>query len=596
MSHNPAGHGLPSLGGRYEVEEFLGQGSTGRVYRARDRQLGRTVAVKVLRSSDPCEIERFQSEARAQARIDHEHVCRVFDVDTIDGVPFIAMQFINGTTLREVAPDLSLDEKTEAVEQAARAVQAAHASGVIHRDLKPGNIMIERRPDGGIHAVVVDFGIARARSDPDDRLPALSSGTPAFMAPEQVISDEVDHRADVYGLGATLYGTIAEQVPFFGVTRAEVKRRILNEQPLALGLVVPGTPEDLEVIAAVAMDKNPRARYPTAAAFARDLARWRRGEPIEGRAGGPVYRVQTWLRAHRLTALAIASVVVIGGVLSAAMLRQQVRTDLRAQLIERYQVEVEQMDRVLRRARMMPQHDTTDAEEDVRRRLQRIEASLIEHGPLARGPAYFALGFGHLLLRETYEAEHWLRAALDAGFSRPEVCAALGVVLAIRVGHARSAGETIDPVAAEEAIRLLAATGAGTRGRDRFHAALAHFVAGDLDGALREARASIAETPWLYEARQLEGDVLVERARRRADAGDLEGAVVDLQRAGDAYAAGLSVGRSDAWLHAAEAARLELMAELARSGGAIDESEPGDDGLRRRSDEPAAESDGARPR
>ena len=553
----------PSLGDRYAVEELLGEGSTGLVYRARDRQLNRTVAIKVLRSREPGETARFQRESRAQAAIDHEHICRIFDVGEADGRAFIAMQYVNGRTLRELASDLSLDEKIEILDQTARAVQAAHTGGVIHRDLKPGNIMVERTPDGGFHATVLDFGIAG-----DDRTPGaegfvLSSGSPAFMAPEQVRGQTSDQRVDVYGLGATMYGVLAEQAPFFGETRAEVEEKILTEEPIRVGLVVPGTPEDLETIVAVAMARHPERRYPSVRAFADDLGRWRRGEPILARASGPVYRTATWLRRRWAPAAALALVVVTSTAAVSAVLWSRHRTEQRRVLAEWHHTEVERADRLLRRARMMPLHDTTPAESAVRQRLAEVEAGLLEHGPLARGPAYYALGFGHLMLRDLEQAEEWLRAAVNAGFSDPEVETALGIAQALQVLDSRPGGARApDDPRVEEAIRHLGASGPRTSERDDFHRALALCLNGELDEAIEAARVSSDRTPWLYEALQLEGDILVARAGQRRDRGDLDRALEDLLSAGDAYASGLEVARSDAWLYAAEARRLLRLMEL----------------------------------
>ena len=553
----------PSLGDRYAVEEFLGEGFTGLVYRAHDRQLDRTVAIKVLRSRDPREAARFQRESRAQAAIDHEHICRIFDVGETDGRAFIAMQFVDGKTLRDLASDLSLDEKIEILEQTARAVQAAHTGGVIHRDLKPGNIMVERNPDGGVHATVLDFGIAG-----DDRLLGgdglvLSSGSPAFMAPEQVLRKTADQRVDVYGLGATMYGVLAEQAPFFGETRDEVEERILAEDPVRLGLVVPGTPDDLETIVAVAMAKHPGRRYPSVRAFADDLGRWRRGEPIRARASGPIYRTATWLRTRWAPAAVLAMVVVTSTAAVSAVLWSRYRAEQRRVLAEWHHNEVERADRLLRRARMMPLHDTTTAENAVRQRLAEVEAGLLEHGPLARGPAHYALGFGHLMLRDLEQAEQWLQAAVDVGLTDPEVESALGIAQALQILDSRQGGDGVsDDPRVEQAIRHLGASGARTSERDDFHRALALCLAGELDRAIEAARVSSDRTPWLYEALQLEGDILVARAGLHRDRGDVDRAREDLLSAGVAYARGLEVARSDAWLYAAEARRLLLLMEL----------------------------------
>jgi len=552
---------------RYAIIEFIGEGGMGVVYRAIDRQLQRTVAIKFLRSRDRTDVARFRREARAQANIDHENVCRVFEVGEVGGRGFLAMQFIEGETLRVAAAELDLEEKLEVLEQVARAVQAAHAGGVVHRDLKPGNIMVERRPDGRLHAHVLDFGIAHESGERHDDAPSVPMGTPAFMAPEQVRNDgrALDHRVDVYGLGATLYAVLAEQAPFYGVTRAETKNKVLTQDPLRLGLVVPGTSEDLETIVAVAMSKEPGRRYPSARAFADDLGRWLEGEPIRTRRGGPFYRLSTWMRTRRSAAVSLALVLVVSGAAAGSALWLRYREGQRQTLVAQHQNEVEQIDQLLRRARMMPLHDTSAAEAAARLRLAEVEASLLEYGPLARGPAYYALGFGYLMLRESEAAEDWLRAALDSGFANPEVESALGIAQAMQIIAARrtpGVDETNNAALIEEAQRHLGHRGPKTADREHFLSALGFFVAGRMDEALDQARESSARVPWLYEALQLEGDILVARSVTCVVEGDIEGAAADLRRAGDAYARGLAVARSDAWLYDAEASRLLSMSDL----------------------------------
>jgi len=557
---------------RYAVIELVGEGGMGVVYRAIDRQLQRTVALKFLRSRDPAEVARFQCEAKAQASLDHEHVCRVFEVGEVGGRGFLAMQFIDGISLRSLGGELDLEEKLELLEQVARAVQAAHAVGVIHRDLKPGNIMVERRPDGHLHAYVLDFGIAHESDQPDDQAPTVPMGTPAFMAPEQIRGDSsaLDHRVDVWGLGATLYAVLAEQTPFYGATRAQTKEMVLNEEPLRLGLVVPGTSEDLETIVAVAMAKDPAQRYPSARAFADDLHRWLEGKPIQTRRADPFYRLTTWIRTRRLVAAVLTLVVVTSGAAASSAMWLRYRENQRQVLIAQRQNEVEQIDRLLRRARMMPLHDTSAAENEARRRLAEVEASLLATGPLARGPAYYTLGFGHLMLREFETAEDWLQAAVDSGFDSPEVESALGIAQAMQILAVRGVGgdnafgtdDSIDVV-----VRHLERRGPETAERDQFHSALGLFLLGRLDEALDRARASSDSVPWLYEALQLEGDILIVRSAAQEGRGDPEGAASDLRRAGDAYTRALGVARSDAWLYEAEAARLLRLTKLQRAGG-----------------------------
>ena len=282
----------------FTVTDFVGAGNTGRVYRASDRKSNRVVALKFLHSNDPAEVRRFQREARSQAQIDHDHVCRIYDVGEVDGRPFIAMQFIDGRPLQDLAADLSLESKVRLMEQVAWAAQVAHSIGIIHRDIKPANIMVEMGENGGYHAYVLDFGIARAVDGPSLTRQGMVVGTPAYMAPEQIRGDAdlVDRRADVYGIGATLYDVIAGEVPFSGSTRLETLMHVLTEEPRPLRHLDLRIPVDLETIVTTCMEKDPQRRYASARALADDLRRYLAGERIVARRSGLVSRVSNFVR------------------------------------------------------------------------------------------------------------------------------------------------------------------------------------------------------------------------------------------------------------------------------------------------------------
>jgi serine/threonine-protein kinase len=146
---------------KYEFLELLGRGGMGAVYKARDRRLGRVVALKFISGDDPAMVQRFMQEARAQARLLHPHICKVYEVGSVDNKPYIAMEFVAGQTLDKAALKLSLPEKLRILKDAAQAVHAAHEQGIIHRDLKPSNILVERSGDSGFRPVIMDFGLAR---------------------------------------------------------------------------------------------------------------------------------------------------------------------------------------------------------------------------------------------------------------------------------------------------------------------------------------------------------------------------------------------------------------------------------------------------
>jgi hypothetical protein len=264
--HLPARAGppaVPEVFGRYRVVRPLGRGGMGSVYLARDTELDRLVALKVphFRPDDPGAAERFAREARAAATIDHPHVCRVYDVGRIDGTPFLTMAFVDGRTLADEARAAPLAPRraAEVVRDAARGMAEAHRMGVVHRDLKPGNILMG--PDG--RPVVTDFGLARRDAD-DLRLTASGTvlGTPLYMAPEQVAgdTDRVGPASDVYALGVVLYELLAGRPPF-GMDRTQVMAGALSKDPPPPSGVRPGLDPRLDAVVLRAMAKRPDDRF-----------------------------------------------------------------------------------------------------------------------------------------------------------------------------------------------------------------------------------------------------------------------------------------------------------------------------------------------
>ena len=269
---------LPRTIGRYQVRAVIGRGMMGVVYDAFDPDLGRAVALKSVQltfaASPEQQLEydlRFVSEARAAAGIAHPAVVVVHDVgrDPATGRPFIAFERLRGRPLDEVvARDGPLDW-THAVTVAAgvaRGLHVAHGLGIVHRDVKPANIML--LPDG--QPKVMDFGIAKL---PASELTSTGQfmGTPAFVSPEQLAGTAVDGRSDVFSLGGVLYFTLTGRVAFDGGSIPATLQRVTFEEPAPPATLVPGLPPDVDGVVAFALGKNPGERYPDAQAFAEDL-------------------------------------------------------------------------------------------------------------------------------------------------------------------------------------------------------------------------------------------------------------------------------------------------------------------------------------
>jgi eukaryotic-like serine/threonine-protein kinase len=269
------------LGDRYEVVRLLGSGGMAEVYLANDRQLGRHVAVKVIReryAEDERFVARFRREARAAAALSHPHVVAVHDVGVHDGSPFIVMEHVPGKTLAEIVRDggaLPPERVTEIGQAVARALGSAHAAGIVHRDVKPGNVMVTG--DGRVK--VLDFGIARAlRWTPLTDTPAVQ-GTAEYMAPEYLRGDGADPRSDIYSLGVVLYELLTGRPPFTGDSPLQVAYQHLEQAPPQPEAVRPGIPAGLAAVVMRCLAKHPGDRYRRAEEVAADLGRSAEGGP-----------------------------------------------------------------------------------------------------------------------------------------------------------------------------------------------------------------------------------------------------------------------------------------------------------------------------
>ena len=276
--------------GDYHVERMLGHGGMGEVYLARQLSLDRAVAFKVLRpelASNPTNMARFEAEARAAAKLNHPNIVHIYAVDEVDGVRYIAMEYVQGTNLREYlqkkgVPDLPL--ALAIMRQSALAVGAAGEAGLIHRDIKPENLLLTKKGQ----VKVADFGLSRATTE-EQRLhltqKGTTLGTPMYMSPEQVQGNEVDHRSDLYSLGVTFYHMLAGQPPFRAETAVAMALKHVHETPTSLAVHRPDLPKPLVSLVMKLMAKDPENRYPSAAEMLKDLSRIK--EMVLGRNSKP---------------------------------------------------------------------------------------------------------------------------------------------------------------------------------------------------------------------------------------------------------------------------------------------------------------------
>ena len=333
--------------GPYRALSEIGRGGQGRVYLARDERLQREVAIKLLVSFSAFSSdlrERFLREAQVASRLDHPGICTVYETGEEEGAPYIVMRYVRGETLAakiaraaataagasqvrlesadatsqstssstsSTALRRSLDAIVGLFERAARALHAAHESGVVHRDVKPSNIMVT--PEG--EPVLLDFGLAIDLEGEQATLTRTGDvfGTPAYMSPEQISPGRgrPDRRTDVYSLGVSLYECLTLARPFEAPTREGLYHAILKEEPLDPRRRNRALPHDLAVIVTTALEKDRDRRYATAADLAEDLRRLRESEPIRARPPSLAYRARRFAGRHR-AAVASAALLILG--------------------------------------------------------------------------------------------------------------------------------------------------------------------------------------------------------------------------------------------------------------------------------------------
>jgi TolB-like protein/Tfp pilus assembly protein PilF/predicted Ser/Thr protein kinase len=301
--------------GDYELLQEIGRGGQGVVYRARQKSLNRIVALKVIglgQWATKAHVKRFRLEAEAAASLEHPCIVPIYEVGERDGACYFSMKFVEGGQLDEVvrrAP-MPIRQAVELIAKVTCTVHYAHEHSILHRDIKPGNILLDAK--GEPH--LTDFGLARLLETESSITHTLDVlGTPSYMAPEQAVGNNaaVSSATDVYGLGAVLYQLLTGQPPFAGGTTYETIKLLLETETRQPRLLNPKIDRDLSTICLKCLDKDPQRRYPSAIALAQDLQRWLKHEPIQARQTGFFARGKKWVRRNPTSALLAASLVAL---------------------------------------------------------------------------------------------------------------------------------------------------------------------------------------------------------------------------------------------------------------------------------------------
>jgi len=496
--------------GRYRLDERLGGGGGGQVWKAWDPELARPVAIKFVRGTAPDDLARFEREARAVARLAHPHIAALYEAGEEAGRPYLVLEYVPGATLRaRIGHDRA--RTVRLVRDAARAVAAANAAGIVHRDLKPDNLVVD--PTGREPRIcVLDFGLAR----PVEAGSTLSAagdliGTPAYMAPEQARGDAVDARTDVYGLGATLYEVLTGRPPFRTRDLAALLARIQRYDPAPPRSIDRTIDRSLDAIVLKCLEKDPVRRYPGAAELAADLTRWLDGAPVAARAPSPGRRLLRAAGRHRWALAASAVAALVAGLTAPLLVDRTLLTrhsatletaaaharglDRARELVERARPHLERAEAALN-STDAPLSEITDA-------LGRARPLLEEARDAAptSAAALHLLGRAHELAGDLASAERsWRRAiAIDPGFAPARL--RLGRLLVARAfsdggwsrrEEERAAGRDRCSAVAREAAALLEDAPFSDDQAGVLARAVLAAAQGDYDRSLHLARHAIA--------------------------------------------------------------------------------------------------------
>jgi serine/threonine-protein kinase len=612
--------GLPrgTFIGRYVVLDLLGEGGMGVVYKAYDPDLGRAVALKLMRArggGSGAVRSRLLREAQGLAQLSHPNVIAVHDVGVFGDDVFIAMEFVEGRTLRAWLKERprARREILEVFFAAGEGLAAAHRAGLVHRDFKPDNVMVG--DDGRVR--VLDFGLvrttgagaeptpspsqtttqeneptlgARPSAKPDVApareaaapvaRPTLDSGritpellgtpltqagailgTPRYMAPEQHLGDVADHRADQFSFCVSLYWALYEAFPFEGSPSEMLERMLAGRiaEPPASATV----PRWMRQLIVRGLDGRPDRRHPSIDALLAALRRDPRA---------------AWRRAG-LVGLALVSLtaLVAAGALGTLAWKARRRAAAATRIAQQFGQSIEKTTAIARESALLPLHDTRRERDEIRRRMAALEESMKSLGEVAAGPGHYALGRGWLALDRYDEAVRELEAAHASGYRSPELAWALGAVHGQLYQRALATlSKTNDPALdaarraeiarahREPALRYLKELSGDPGGVDvpEYVEALLALFERRFDDALALARKAAETNPRLFEAHTLEGDIHLVAGKERQLQGDDAGALAELSRAGVAYAEATTIARSSAAAYLGQCRRLVVESEI----------------------------------
>lgn len=545
---------------QYRLLDFLGEGGMGCVFKARDLRLNRMVALKFVKHLSQHANRRLVREARLQAQLDHDHICKVYEIGEVQGQTFIAMQYLEGVALSELVGDLCVEAKLSLMVKIALAVHKAHSLGFIHRDLKPGNVMVCQTEQGRLKPYILDFGLARRLQETHSTETGAMRGTWMFMAPEQVrgVNKEIDRRTDVFGLGASLFFLLCGKPPHESSGPAATLVAILAGETRSLRDYMPAIDKDVNLIVAKALAANPVDRYASCKALAEDIQRFLCGEPITAKKPNFATKLRLFFKRHkwwvRTVGFSMAAVfaVVIWSFFARKQLAQQAK--VAAEFIK----SSEELEAQQRFFAMLPPHSLQQDKTHLETMIGKVTQQMNVLGTVADGPGAYALGRGYLALNDYPKALRLLQKAWHASYQTDDVAISIGTVLQQLYLKELADIETLPDTDQRQKARAEKTKAYQIKARTYLNvispqqslanhhaAALIAFFEGKEDKALQHWDRLVQKQPVFYEGLLYQGQILMRRGDVYRDAEQVLAASEAYRLAEEKLRAAHAIGRSD---------------------------------------------------